>query len=166
MAKDLLTRVRSICHALPDTEESDRLGGTHFYVRGKIFAGCGDDEGGWRLGVKVGLELQSILITRPGFHVAKYVGKHGWISVEEGALQGDEEMRTLVQRSYELIAAGAPKAKAGKAKRAAKGPAATKAKRATKATSVSQAKRGKRESGKAAAPAGKAKPVAKRRARR
>lgn len=116
MAHDLLQRVRAICLALPDTEESDRLGGPHFYVRGKIFAGCGDDEGGWRLGVKVGLELQSILITRPGFHVAKYVGKHGWISVEAEALQDDAELRTLVRCSYDLIAAGAPAAKAQRAK--------------------------------------------------
>ena len=110
MAKDLLARVRRICLAKPDTEESARLGGEpHFYVGGKIFAGCGVEHDVWCVGMKVGLELQSVLITRPGFRVAKYVGKHGWITVEERALQGDAELAELLQRSYELIAAGMAK---------------------------------------------------------
>lgn len=160
MAHDLLQRVRAICLALPDTEESDRLGGPHFYVRGKIFAGCGDDEGGWRLGVKVGLELQSILITRPGFHVAKYVGKHGWISVEAEALQDDAELRTLVQRSYDLIAAGAPAAKAP-----------TAAKRRTQTRAAAKTSQATAPRGKAANPAPRTKAArkpqpAKRRASR
>ena len=73
---NLLSRVRKIAMALPDTEESSRLGGSpHFYVRCKIFAGCGDETGVWAFGVKVGLELQSLLIEREGIHVAKYVGR-------------------------------------------------------------------------------------------
>ena len=56
--RDLLSRVRQIALALPDTEESTRLGGSpHFYVRGKIFAGCAEGPAA-SLGVKVGLELQ------------------------------------------------------------------------------------------------------------
>ncbi|MCK5943234.1 MAG: MmcQ/YjbR family DNA-binding protein [Planctomycetes bacterium] len=105
----LLERVRAVALALPDTEESDRLGGSpHFYVRGKIFAGCGDEDGGWAVGMKVGLELQSILIQRDGIEVAKYVGRYGWISVAEEALQGDDELRELVELSYGLVSAKAP----------------------------------------------------------
>ena len=106
---DLLARVRRICSALPDTEESSRLGGEpHFYVRGKIFAGCGAELGVASVGMKVGLDLQAILIQRPGIHVAKYVGKHGWITVEERALADDAELERLLHRSYELIAARPP----------------------------------------------------------
>lgn len=101
---NLLDRVRSICRALPDTEESSRLGGSpHFYVNGKIFAGCGDDGGEWSFGVKVGLPLQALLITRPGITVAKYVGRYGWISVEERALQDEAELERLIRLSYDLI---------------------------------------------------------------
>lgn len=115
----LLDRVRAICKALPDTEESSRLGGSpHFYVNGKIFTGCGDDDGVGSFGVKVGLELQSLMIARPGITVAKYVGKYGWITVEERALQDDAELERLVRLSYDLIAAGP--AKKPKAKTAAK----------------------------------------------
>ncbi len=106
MAKsNLLSRVRRICAALPDTEESSRLGGEpHFYVGGKIYTGCGLEGDSWQVGMKVGRELQSLLITRPGFHVAKYVGRYGWISVDESALADDAELERLIRMSYGLIA--------------------------------------------------------------
>jgi predicted DNA-binding protein (MmcQ/YjbR family) len=104
----LLARVRRVCARLPDTEESSRLGGEpHFYVRGKIFAGCGGEGDDAAVGMKVGLEMQAILVTRPGIHVAKYVGKHGWITVEERALADDAELERLIRRSYDLITGAA-----------------------------------------------------------
>ncbi|MGK0349627.1 MAG: putative DNA-binding protein (MmcQ/YjbR family) [Planctomycetota bacterium] len=106
---NLLSRVRKIAMALPDTEESTRLGGSpHFYVRGKIFTGCGDEGGVWSFGAKVGLELQSLLVVRDGIHIAKYVGRYGWISVDEHALQNEDELRQLIELSYDLISAKAP----------------------------------------------------------
>lgn len=102
---NLLERVRRIALALPATEESSRLGGSpHFYVNGKIFAGCGEEDGEWGFGCKVGLELQSLMITRLGITVAKYVGRYGWISVDEAALQDEAELERLIWLSYELIA--------------------------------------------------------------
>ncbi len=116
-ASRLLERVRRFCLALPDTEESSRLGGEpHFYVGGKIFAGCGEEGGVWCVGMKVGLDLQAILITRPGFRIAKYVGKHGWITVEDSALQSEGELERLLQISHDLIAGKAGKAGKAKAK--------------------------------------------------
>ena len=130
--RNLLERMRSLCLALPDTEESSRLGGSpHFYVNGKIFAGCGEEDGEWGFGCKVGLELQSLLVQRPGFRVAKYVGRYGWIDVDEAALQDDDELERLVLRSYELITgkggaitgAKPAKKKARKVQKVAKAPA-------------------------------------------
>lgn len=128
MAKpDLLQRVRRICLALPDTEESSRLGGSpHFYVRGKIFAGCGEEDGTWAFGVKVGLELQSLLIERPGITVAKYVGRYGWITVEERALQDEAELQRLLNLSYGLISGGDKAQAKVAAKTRAKAPAKAK----------------------------------------
>lgn len=130
MAKttDLLSRVRRICMALPGVEESSRLGGQpHFYVDGRIFAGCGVEHGVWTCGMKVGLELQSLLVTRPGFHVAKYVGRYGWISVEQSGLADDDELERLIHTSYELIAGEAPCRAPKPAKRAARGAGGKKA---------------------------------------
>ena len=118
---NLLDRVREIALSLPDTEESSRLGGSpHFYVRGKIFTGCGEESGVWSFGAKVGLELQSLLIEREGIHVAKYVGRYGWISVDESALQDEAELRQLIELSYDLISAKAPGGKKKAAKKIAK----------------------------------------------
>lgn len=120
---NLLDRVRRLALRWPDTEESSRLGGEpHFYVNGKIFAGCGQEGGSWVLGVKVGLEMQSLLITRPGFRVAKYVGRYGWVSVDDEAIADQEELERLVRLSYELIVAGAPSARRRQAPRQSKKP--------------------------------------------
>lgn len=125
--ENLLARVRGIALGFPDTEESSRLGGSpHFYVLDKIFAGCGDEGGTWSVGVKVGMELQSLLVERPGIHIAKYVGRYGWISVDEGALQDDAELRQLLELSYDLIRLKAPGGKKAGGKHAAKKKAAKK----------------------------------------
>jgi predicted DNA-binding protein (MmcQ/YjbR family) len=137
---DLLTRVRSYCLSLPDTEESSRLGGEpHFYVGGKIFAGCGREDGIWCVGMKVGLELQSLLVTQPGYRVAKYVGKHGWVTVEEKAVPTDKELHRLLQISYDLITGGGP-SKVRSSKSAAK-KTATPVKKTVKKTAKKTAKK-------------------------
>jgi predicted DNA-binding protein (MmcQ/YjbR family) len=117
----LLQRVRRLCLAKADTEESSRLGGEpHFYVNGKIFAGCGPENGVPCVGMKVGLDLQAILIQRPGFRIAKYVGKHGWITVEGPALADDDELAELLQRSYALVAGGRGRPRGSRSKATAK----------------------------------------------
>jgi hypothetical protein len=80
-------RLRTLCRPAGSAKRQ-----THFYVGGKTFAGCGEEDGEWGFGCKVGFELQSLLIERPGITVAKYVGRYGWISVEESALQDDAEL--------------------------------------------------------------------------
>lgn len=127
-SSNLLARVRKIALSFPDTEESSRLGGSpHFYVRDKIFAGCGDEGGTWSVGVKVGLDLQSILVEREGIEVAKYVGRYGWISVAEEALQDEAELEHLIGLSHDLIRSKAQRGrKAGGKQKAAKKKAAKK----------------------------------------
>lgn len=103
-ALPLLERVRRIALALPDTTESSRLGGSpHFYVRGKIFCGCGEEEGRAGIGVKVGLDRQALLIQQPGYAIAKYVGRHGWVDVDESVLRSERQLRDLIELSYSLI---------------------------------------------------------------
>lgn len=82
-----------------------------------------------RLGPQVGLELQSLLVEREGIHIAKYVGRYGWITVDEHALQNEDELRHLIELSYDLVSAKAP---GGKKKPTPQKPAATVAKKAAK----------------------------------
>src|SRR6185503_11519930 len=44
-AEEALQKMREICLSLPDTREGDHFGQTAFYVKGKLFATCGEKHG-------------------------------------------------------------------------------------------------------------------------
>jgi predicted DNA-binding protein (MmcQ/YjbR family) len=106
----MLERVRRLCAALPETTEVEAWGHPTFRVADKIFAGFGNDEdgppGAVRLGVKTTMDMQAALVSSdPRFSIAKYVGKHGWISMRLGAQTVDwNEVDALIRGSYRLIA--------------------------------------------------------------
>lgn len=105
--KTAMDRMRTICLALPDAEEMEKWGKPHFCVKGKIFAGCGEHAGHLgtpSLGFKLAMDHQSEVVRREGWHVAPYVGKHGWVSVEAGAVDDWDEISACVLESYMLIA--------------------------------------------------------------
>ncbi len=99
-------RFRAICLALPNTKETFPWGEPHFRVGEKIFSGCsfgGGDE--WSFGVKLEKGMQAELVASDArFAVAPYVGKHGWVQVRPGANPDWDEVATLVECSYRLIA--------------------------------------------------------------
>src|SRR5262249_53563766 len=79
---EALARMREICLALPDTKETLTWGQPHFRVLDKIFAGCGSEGGTTGIGFKLTLPHQAQIVKRPGFSIAPYVGRHGWVSVD------------------------------------------------------------------------------------
>jgi predicted DNA-binding protein (MmcQ/YjbR family) len=106
----MLDRVRALCAALPETTEVEAWGHPTFRVANKIFAGFGNDESGApgvvSLGVKTTMDMQAALVSSdPRFAIAKYVGKHGWVSMR---LTADAvnwaEIDVLLRGSYRLIA--------------------------------------------------------------
>ena len=102
----VLARLRKICLALPDTSEVVAWGHPTFRVGKKIFVGFGIEDGRITIGFKTdGPEQQELVETRPDlYYVAKYVGKHGWVSaIADGKLDWDEVERHVVG-SYKLIA--------------------------------------------------------------
>lgn len=102
---DLLERFRALCLALPEATEVEAWGHPTFRVRDKIFASIGGEGGEWSIGVKVTPELQSGLVDRDArFSIAKYVGKHGWISMRVDGPVEWREVSALVEESYRLIA--------------------------------------------------------------
>ncbi|HEY0715325.1 MAG TPA: MmcQ/YjbR family DNA-binding protein, partial [Polyangia bacterium] len=107
----MLERVRAICAALPDTTEVQAWGHPTFRVADKIFAGFGNDESGAAgvvsLGVKTPMDLQAALVSSDSrFSIAKYVGKHGWVSMRlaEADDVNWDEIDALIRGSYRLIA--------------------------------------------------------------
>ena len=104
-------KVRALCLALPDTKLTMTWGSPHFRVGEKIFCGFGVDDGRPVLGVKLGMSHAKSVVKHPRFWPAKYVGKHGWVSMDVTQRQSWDEVSALIRESYELIAPKASRAK-------------------------------------------------------
>jgi predicted DNA-binding protein (MmcQ/YjbR family) len=51
------------------------------------------------------------VVKDPRFWPAKYVGKHGWVSMDVAKRKSWDEVEQLIRESYELIAPKASRAK-------------------------------------------------------
>jgi predicted DNA-binding protein (MmcQ/YjbR family) len=106
-----LEKVRELCLALPDTKLTMTWGSPHFRVAEKIF--CGFDAAGDQqvLGVKLVMAHARSIVKDSRFWPAKYVGKHGWVSMDVTRRKSWGEVAALIRESYELIAPKASLAK-------------------------------------------------------
>jgi predicted DNA-binding protein (MmcQ/YjbR family) len=104
-------KVRALCLALPDTKLTMTWGSPHFRVGEKIFCGFGAEDGKRILGVKLGMSHARSVVKDPRFWPAKYVGKHGWVSMDVAKRKSWDEVEQLIRESYELIAPKASRAK-------------------------------------------------------
>jgi predicted DNA-binding protein (MmcQ/YjbR family) len=86
-------------------------GSPHFRVGEKIFCGFGAEDGKRILGVKLGMSHARSVVKDPRFWPAKYVGKHGWVSMDVAKRKSWDEVEQLIRESYELIAPKASRAK-------------------------------------------------------
>ena len=118
----VLARARKLCLSLPDTEETITWGKPHFRVAGKIFCGFGEESGRTVLGFKLAKPHAALIVSRPTFWPAPYVGRHGWVSMDASGVDHWDEVRDLLLESYQLIAPKASLAKlaAGDSPRAAR----------------------------------------------
>jgi predicted DNA-binding protein (MmcQ/YjbR family) len=100
-----LRKVRKICLSLPETEETPTWGKPHFRVKGKIFAGYGEENGRETIGFKLEMEHADFLVQNDKrFARAPYVGHKGWVSMDAKGAKDDNELRDLILESYRLIA--------------------------------------------------------------
>ena len=99
----VLLQLRSLSAALPETTEVIAWGHPTFRVRDKIFASFGVYKGVTTVSCKQTKIDQLALVEDPRIEIAKYVGKHGWITI-----RADEcpwpLIASLVEQSYRLIA--------------------------------------------------------------
>jgi len=105
----VLARLRKICLALPETGEVMAWGHPTFRVGDKIFVGFGPEhecDGSITLSFKAdGLEQQELVETEPDlYYVAKYVGKHGWVSMRLDGKVDWKVVKRHVVDSYRRIA--------------------------------------------------------------
>lgn len=100
----VLAKVRAICLSFPDTKETMTWGKPHFRVGEKIFAGFGDDDESCSIGFKLEMDHARAILRDKRFTPAPYVGHKGWVSMDVSGATDWDQVRELVEESYELIA--------------------------------------------------------------
>jgi predicted DNA-binding protein (MmcQ/YjbR family) len=105
--------IREFCLAFPQAKENLQWGDELcFKIGGKIFVMLGLDNP--RLCFKCTPETFAELLERQDVRPAPYVGRYKWVMLDRlDALHWDE-LRGLISRSYEMVAAKAPKKNARK----------------------------------------------------
>ena len=100
--------IRAYCLNFPHVTEKLQWGDELcFKVAGKIFAMLGLDDP--RLCFKCAPEVFSELIEREDIRPAPYVGRYKWVLLDHLEALSDSELEELIQQSYTLISAKAPK---------------------------------------------------------
>jgi predicted DNA-binding protein (MmcQ/YjbR family) len=89
-----------------------------FKVGGKIFVMLGLDHP--RLCFKCMPDTFAELIEREDIRPAPYVGRYKWVMLYRLDAVGDAELHDLIRQSFEMVAAKAPKKKAGRKRTLAK----------------------------------------------
>jgi predicted DNA-binding protein (MmcQ/YjbR family) len=141
----VFTKVKEICLSLPDTKLTMTWGSPHFRVGEKIFTGYGAEGGKASMSFKLEMAHAQRILEDPRFSRAPYVGHKGWVSMDVSRVTDWDELRSLIQESYRLIAPKRSLAKllSPKVERAPRQPATAVAPRAARAKAASRAPRAK-----------------------
>jgi hypothetical protein len=101
-----LDRLRAICLAYPEVEETGGVGSPSFKVRAKIFAMRHLHEGRTSLWFKAESGAQQALtMAEPDVYFAPpYVGQHGWVGVWLDPATDWDFLAHLIERSYRMTA--------------------------------------------------------------
>ena len=99
----MIERLRKICMALPDAEETVTFGHPTFRVGGKTFCVFDEYKGEKAIALTVGKEAQGVFLEDPRFYLTPYIGKHGWISLPAKGAINWKEVAELVKGSYGLV---------------------------------------------------------------
>jgi predicted DNA-binding protein (MmcQ/YjbR family) len=100
--------IREFCLEFPEASEKLQWGDELcFKVGGKIFVMLGLDNP--RLCLKCSPESFAELIEREDVRPAPYVGRYKWIMLDRLDAVPWNELRELIEQSYEMVAAKAPR---------------------------------------------------------
>lgn len=106
-----LAAVQKFCASLPAATSDVKWGNDLVYsVGSKMFAvACNDAEGMPTVSFKVDEERFLELTDRTGFIPAPYLARVKWVQIIDLKQVGDAELKALLTRSHELVAAGLTK---------------------------------------------------------
>jgi predicted DNA-binding protein (MmcQ/YjbR family) len=100
-AEEALEKMRKICLSFPDTREGAHFGETAFYVKGKLFATCGEKNGACE--IVFGLEpdhAAALVKNDPRFK--PYPRDKRGVVLEAAKVKRWSEVKSLLLESYEL----------------------------------------------------------------
>ncbi|MFY0805005.1 MmcQ/YjbR family DNA-binding protein [Peribacillus frigoritolerans] len=99
--KAMLDNVRNICLALPEADEHiDGFGHNTFKINGKSFVISGESEKGFSLSFKSDRETQELLLQKEKYLKTPYIGRHGWVSIQNPDREDWDELTYLIQEGY------------------------------------------------------------------
>jgi predicted DNA-binding protein (MmcQ/YjbR family) len=103
-----LAAVQKFCASLPAATYDVKWGIDLVYsVGAKMFAvACADNEGRPTVSFKVDVERFLELTDRKGFIPAPYLARVKWVQIVDLKAVNDAELKALITRSHELVAAG------------------------------------------------------------
>ncbi|MBL3643512.1 MmcQ/YjbR family DNA-binding protein [Bacillus sp. RHFB] len=97
----MLDHVRNICLALPEAvEHIDGFGHNTFKINGKSFVISGESEKGFSLSFKSDLDTQELLLQKVKYFKTPYIGRHGWVSIQNPDREDWDELTHLIQEGY------------------------------------------------------------------
>jgi len=101
--------IRKYCMDFPGATENLQWGDDLcFKIRGKIFATLALTVVPQKLCFKCTPETFAELIEREGIGPAPYVGRYHWVITDGLAVLPQAELKEMIRRSYEMVAANAP----------------------------------------------------------
>jgi predicted DNA-binding protein (MmcQ/YjbR family) len=111
--------IRAYCLALPLATENLQWGDDLcFKIAGKIFTIIGLDS--LQLCFKCTPDDFAELVEREDIRPAPYVGRYKWVMLDRLDALADAELKDLIAKSYEMVAAKAPKRLASRKARPAR----------------------------------------------
>ena len=103
---DPITRIRSLCLALPEAVEQPFGGHTapSFRVRDKLFVTISEDGSAMTFKAPPGVQQALVGSNPERFFVPAYVGHKGWVGGRLGVEQDWDEIAELIEDSYRMTA--------------------------------------------------------------
>ena len=104
--EDPVSRIRSLCLALPEAEEQPFGGHTapSFRIRGKLFVTTSEDGSAMTFKGQPGVQQALVGSDPKRFFVPAYVGNKGWVSARLDVEQDWDEIAELIEDSFRMIA--------------------------------------------------------------
>lgn len=100
----LVSRVRNLCAALPESREAVQFGYPVWQTGKKTFAWIRRESGRVNLCTWVGVERQGLMLADPRFSLPSYLGPNGWIALDLAAASDPQELTVLLETSFRHFA--------------------------------------------------------------